>query len=375
MKSAISISLSIATLALAVVSTADERGDSIGDSVEFKTKIFTMSEVYKSMFGPEDNERLGLTGAKGERPEIVWITGIRAEMVGADGETPESPEYFCHSNFSMATSQPANRKLIFGDHFRQTRKLFTLVQGQAEIRFPTGYGLPVLSNDRFDSHVMVMNPTEREKPVRVGVESRLDFVRDSELEHSMRPLYKIPFVVKVRVDSPEGVPFQHEGKESCAEGNHPVETVTSVDRSSVNRRSSVSENASGAERSVHWYVPPGRHVYRHRLERIAQKIPYDTTIHYIASHLHPFGESLELIDLTTGESVYKATATNYSDRIAVEEITHYSSPDGLPIYSDHDYELVALYNNPLNHDIDSMAVMYLYLHDTSIRIARSKGGR
>ena len=32
-------------------------------------------------------------------------------------------------------------------------------------------------------------------------------------------------------------------------------------------------------------------------------LPYDTTVHYIAVHLHPFAESLELIDLTTGKNV------------------------------------------------------------------------
>ena len=127
----------------------------------------------------------------------------------------------------------------------------------------------------------------------------------------------------------------------------------------------VTLSESGIVRTGHWNIPPGRHVYRHRLERMVERIPFDTRAHYIFAHLHPFGESLELIDLTTGESVFKAIATNYSDQVAVEKITHYSSEEGLPILRHHDYEIVAIYNNTTRQEIDSMAVMYLYLRDSN----------
>ena len=67
--------------------------------------------------------------------------------------------------------------------------------------------------------------------------------------------------------------------------------------------------------------------------------------------------------LTTGESLFKATASNFPNRIAVEEITHYSSRDGLRINRSHEHEIVAIYNNTTRQEIDSMAVMYLYLRD------------
>ena len=130
---------------------------------------------------------------------------------------------------------------------------------------------------------------------------------------------------------------------------------------------------SGNRKTGHWYVTPGRHVYRHRLEGLDETIPFDTRAHYIASHLHPFGESLELFDLTTGESVFKATAANYPHRVALEKITHYSSRDGIPIYSQHEYEIVAVYNNTTGQDVDSMAVMYLYLHDSVEKRAAAGG--
>jgi hypothetical protein len=44
------------------------------------------------------------------------------------------------------------------------------------------------------------------------------------------------------------------------------------------------------------------------------------------------------------------------------------------MYSDHDYEIIATYNNTLDHNIDSMAVMYLYLRDVSVNIPQSRRG-
>ena len=124
----------------------------------------------------------------------------------------------------------------------------------------------------------------------------------------------------------------------------------------------------------HWYVPPGRHVYRYKVKNIANSVLFDTRAHYIGAHLHPFGESLELLDLTTGESVFKSVAENLPDRIALDYITHYSSVEGIPIDPDHEYELVAVYNNTTGGDVDSMAVMYMYLEDTNRpRPAKSQG--
>jgi hypothetical protein len=332
-------------------------------SVDTESAIFTMDRVYPSMFGPKDTDRLELL--KTPKPEVLWITAIKAEMVAADGETPESPEYFCHSVLTRVSPRPVSFLKRLGLSV-QNPKMFTLVQGLAEIRFPDGYGMPVLSNDRFHSTVMVMNPMDREEPVHVGVDSRIEFLRQSELDREMKPLFLVPLVTKVPV---EGSHDQHDDHpphpdgESCLDADAHTTAARSVDRTTGHGKSPVTVSDTGREVTGHWYVPPGRHVYRHRLGPLDDRIRFDTKAHYIASHLHPFGESLELIDLTTGESVFKATASNYPDRVAVQEITHFSSEEGLAIDRHHEHEIVAVYNNTTDHNVDSMAVMYLYLHD------------
>ncbi len=107
-------------------------------------------------------------------------------------------------------------------------------------------------------------------------------------------------------------------------------------------------------------MKPGREENVTNVTRFLQ-LQFDTTIHYIAVHLHPFAESLELIDRTTGKQVFKAHAKNRSDKIGLESIDYYENVEGIPISKDHEYELV--YNNTSGEDQDSMAVMYLYLHD------------
>jgi hypothetical protein len=183
------VSIGAAPLALARAPEHAEKAPSV-HSVESTTPVFTMDQVYKSMFGPIDYDRILLSQepiqARKKRPEIVWITGLRARIIDAEGK-PQSPEYFCHSNLRLASVQPVNRMRLLGREKPNKRKMFTLVQGHTEILFPPGFGIPALSNDTFGSQVMVMNPTQPEEPVQVRVESQLDFVRSADVESEMKP--------------------------------------------------------------------------------------------------------------------------------------------------------------------------------------------
>ena len=99
-------------------------------------------------------------------------------------------------------------------------------------------------------------------------------------------------------------------------------------------------------------------------------LDYDTTVHYIAVHLHPFAESLELRDLTTDQTIFKSKAKNFKDEIGLEVVDFFSSKEGILLYKDHDYEIVSVYNNTTEEDQDSMAVMYLYLLDKKFQDKR-----
>ncbi len=375
--------LSIAIVAIAF--TASGCGSSEPLSVASETKIFTLDRVYKSMFGPRDRDRLKLLETP--EPEVLWVTAISSAMVGRDGETPQSPEFFCHGAFSRLNSpeQTAARQALLGRRLGRARKMFTLVQGLLEIRFPEGFGMPVLSNDEFVLTAMAMNPIERPEPVQVGVDSRIEFVRESDAAGEMKPLYLVPLITKVpvldnRPHDSHGLihedatghaltagetPEHHGDGETCLSHDGDTEVARSVDRSSTDVGQPLTVSDSGHELTGHWHVPPGHHEYRYEIEDLDRMIPWDTRAHYISAHLHPFGTSLELVDLTTGETVFRSVAENFPDRVALREITHYSSVEGKPIHRDHRYELIATYDNTTDADVDSMAVMYLYLADAN----------
>ena len=94
-------------------------------------------------------------------------------------------------------------------------------------------------------------------------------------------------------------------------------------------------------------------------------LPYDTTVHAIAVHLHPFAESLELRDLTADTTVFRSRARQVETGIGLSHVETFASRAGLPLYADHEYELISVYDNTTGEAQDSMAVMYLYVlvHD------------
>jgi hypothetical protein len=121
-------------------------------------------------------------------------------------------------------------------------------------------------------------------------------------------------------------------------------------------------DALGRKFTGHWVVPPGREERRTLVNELLA-IPYDTTIHYIGVHLHPFAESLELRDLTTGETLYRARARGPDAGIGLAHVEHYASAEGIPLYADHDYEMVSVYDNTSGEDQDAMATFFIYLRD------------
>jgi hypothetical protein len=122
------------------------------------------------------------------------------------------------------------------------------------------------------------------------------------------------------------------------------------------------DDGKGRTFTGHWVVPPGREVNHTRVTKLMD-LPFDTTLHYVAVHLHPYAETLELKDVTTGTTVYKAKTRQADKGIGLAHVDFFSSEAGVPLYKDHEYEMISTYNNTSNEPQDSMAVMNLYLVD------------
>jgi hypothetical protein len=111
-------------------------------------------------------------------------------------------------------------------------------------------------------------------------------------------------------------------------------------------------------------IPPGKQVYRTDVSNQFE-LPFDTKAHYVTGHLHPYATALRLIDLDTGEELFGIESEDFGDKIDVAKMTDFTSELGVPIRKGGRYELVADYNNTTDHEIDGMAILYLYLAERS----------
>lgn len=327
---------------------------------EVLSEGYFVDRKYRSMKGPYSQQGFSLSG--GEAPELLWITGYRAEMVEEDGETPMPQEFMCHSNLDL---DPRMHNDLFGSRNPISGRLFTLSQGQLEIQLPQGFGLPVLSTESLELTTQVLNLNHDDIAVSVRHRVKVDYVRDRDLERPIRPLFPLAAYGLASLEE-ERLTFGRAGEKAptsqAAEEHTAMEEHGPSCLVRPNAATHEYQDPLGRRFTGHWVVRPGREVNRTLVTEILD-LPYDTTVHYIAVHLHPFAETLELRDLTTGGSVFKSKVRPADEGIGIRHVEHFSSEEGVPLFQDHDYELVSAYNNTSGEDQDSMAVMYMYLLD------------
>ena len=323
-------------------------------SLEHLSPVYTVDRVYRSMTGPSSTQTIFFP--QSDQPELAWITGYRATIVGEDGDTPMSQEFMCHSNLDYDAQRHAR---LFDLPIYHTSRLFTLSQGQFDIKLPEGFGLPYYTDEEFTLTTQVLNLNPIDGSARVRHKVAIDYILDRDVDESrpMKPLFMTSGWGLVLLEGDTG----HFGVANPTEEEHGAGCLPGDAAGHDNYTDAFNREFSG-----HWVVRPGREENSTLVTNI-MKIPYDTTVHYIAVHLHPFAESLTLIDMTTGETVFKSEVDNSEGRVGIDRVEYFASVDGVPVYKDHEYELVSVYNNTTNEDQDSMAVMLLYLRDAKFK--------
>lgn len=324
------------------------------------SNVYSVEKLYRSMKGPSSMQAIRLDDDT-EKPELVWVTGYEAVMVGADGEEPMPQEFMCHSNLDV---NAASHRSKVGASPGFSPRLFTLSQGQFYVKFPPGFGIPVRSDESLNLTTQVLNLNHADDMFEVRHKVTLNYVRDVEATKPMKALFPIGAYGLALLEGDDGYygiqnPIEEEHGSSCLPGE--------------NAAGHTYKDQFGRVFTGHWVVKPGREVNTTLVTNL-MRLPYDTTAHYIAVHLHPFSESLELIDLTAGKTVFKSKVENYEDKIGLRRVEYFSSEEGIPLFKDHEYQMVSVYNNTTEEDQDSMAVMYLYVHDKTFNKERVKLG-
>ena len=234
----------LALLALALLAPSATATDA-SRSMEVLSKVYAVDRKYRSMEGPMSTQTVHL--AKTPLPELLWITGYRAVMVGKDGKAPMSQEFMCHSNLDIDMKQ---HRELFGWKKFPSNRLFTLSQGQFEIEFPEGYGIPVLSSEPLSLTTQVLNHNIEGQKFQVRHKVAIDFVRDADLAQPMKPLYMSAANGLVAVD---GKGSGYYGIEHPQEDQHGSGCL--VGEAAMGR---IQEDEFGRKFSGHWVVPPGR---------------------------------------------------------------------------------------------------------------------
>ena len=323
---------------------------------QFLSPVYAIDRKYRSEEGPWSRQTVSLED--GAPRELLWITGIRTEMVGSDEKTPMLPELMCHVslNFEDVETHRAN----FGWGNQGIARILALSQGQLSARLPAGFGIPLFSDESLTLTTRVLNHNRPDERFEVRHRVTVDFLRDADLLEPMKALRNVVghVLVPLQPSAPKGAMHDHGHADDGDDGLTGVAAPTMV--------AGVLKDGRGREFVGHWVVKPGREVRKKNVTETLQ-VPFDTTLHYSAVHMHPFAESLELRDLTTGESLVKINARPLAKGIGMEHVDSFSSLKGIPIFKDHQYQMISVYNNTTSVDQDSMAVMFLFVLDRQFR--------
>jgi hypothetical protein len=320
------------------------------------SRIYDIDRFYEAMIGPRSAVVVNLQNELDlPEPELLWIKGIHVEVVDEQGDQV-SDEYTCHLVASVQSSKAHDEALgIISEDSRFT----ALAQGFYHKEYPKGFGLPILSSDQiaFSSMILNYNTKVGEEPLRLRHRIVTLYLRDRDLEVPMKALTHTYAQTMIQLDGKEGdgyfgvrAPDQETHGESCAMGVKAL----SEQRESV--------DFYGRRFTPHWIVPEGPSEVQTLVTKM-MKIKSDTTINSIDPHLHPFGEWVELRDLTTNETVFRAEAEQIPDGVGLARVQPYSSSEGIPVYADHEYAVVAAYNNTRGMPTDGMAILNLGIHD------------
>jgi hypothetical protein len=102
-----------------------------------------------------------------------------------------------------------------------------------------------------------------------------------------------------------------------------------------------------------YFVPPGRDE-----KQTTFAAPFDGEIHFLGTHIHPYGVSIELFNESRGELVWKGTRKSDSEGPS-GAMEVFSSREGYPVQAGEKYRVTAVYDNPTADPIDAMAGLFL----------------
>lgn len=306
------------------------------------TPTLVVDQIYKSMEGPKVMRSFQIDY---KNDDLVWITSFETKAISTNEVDQLSNDYVCHTNIDFYDGEHYSRWNLNERIGQNYPRLTSMSNGIENYEFPEGYGFPVFSNENLFLSTQTLNHNIKSEPFSVKHEVNLGYKSHNK---TMKPLQSKTVFIMLPYDADN--PF-----EGPTEANPnmclPLETGNHS-----------YQNEEGESLSGHWVIFPGKEHYRYDVTHQLQ-LKDSTTMHHIATHLHPYAETLTLKDNTLDSILFTSEAKNYVDKIGLKNVTSFSSKEGIMLYPNHNYELILETNNTSAINQDMMASMFVFLYD------------
>ena len=295
----------------------------------------------------------GLVDTADSEPELYWFRGIKLQVLDENAKPLPTGEFICHLNIDV---DQVARFATFPELERTgNSRIITLTQGQTEFHFPEPYAIPVATDEEWTFTFQAANRTTTEHRV-LKHRCTLIFSKDSELPKPLKALHWYNPYVAVEVD-PAGERPEHHGP-GCLALSKGVSAENMVANTEF-------KDPKGRTLSGHWTVPPGLHKYQ---TPVVQSVEpefgkEDRKIHAVWTHVHPACTSASLLRCNAfkQEKIFKVNvSTTYKAGPELKHIDNILSKEGIDLPAGDNYELSAIYENPENHNIDSMVATGIF---------------
>jgi len=288
-------------------------------TLEFFLEGFRIRKKHISMEGPQ--EKKPIKSALPKSDSTVWVRSMAVEMLDENRE-PISSEFLCHAWLTFQSPESGG--------------MLSVSQGTEVVMLPEGFAFPVPNTA--ESRVMLIGMVEN---------NNYDVIDQKA-------------IMKYTI----GYYSDEEAREFEIKGLKALNMVARPDAPAVHPKQPIMQGLN----AHHWLVPPGRHTYTSSIVRPQFQTPGNplgigdnTRIHYMRVHLHGYGESVSLVDKTTGEKLWTGYAKNSETIRHLLHSDFYSDVEGIPLHRDHQYELEVVYNNPTSEPVDAMGAFRAYV--------------
>jgi hypothetical protein len=169
-----------------------------------------------------------------------------------------------------------------------------------QVRLPDGFGFRLAAGESL--HWMPLFNNRQEQPVRIRMKGVISVIREKDRSKAIRPLYS---------------------------------TLRSTNTPHL------------------FFVKPGRHEFQKSFEA-----PFDGRIQFMGTHIHPYGVSIELYDITHARLVWRSTR-RLDDAGQMIGMDTFGSESGYPVKTGDTFRITAVYDNPTLAPIDAMAGLFI----------------